>query len=325
MKREFLLLLTAALTFNSYSQNDYEVKVKEVKEQKIDSRSDFAKQFEFIPITKWAEGMKFIVVPPFSFSPDDDLELTEYKNKNKYGNFLKQKDWKYKIFIFKKLEFKKGEYYTDAIFENDGKLYKYTLNLFNEAILARNNDESVLPTIRKLAFLEDIDKAKISLVGKTLYILSTQWKQQTDKGERIMQTGAKKFVPVTVTQVGLGSVDDPVRVVFKFGDTEAFIDTYLSGINSTSIKEIFGGHFDEIFSFEDPRKSHIDISDEMWAIIQNGSLKMGMTEVELILSWGKPEKTNMTIVNGANMKQLVYGKQYLYFDNGKLSSVQSSN
>lgn len=54
------------------------------------------------------------------------------------------------------------------------------------------------------------------------------------------------------------------------------------------------------------------------------SVGMSMEDV-LASSWGTPQKVNRTITSRGTNEQWVYpGYQYLYFDNGKLRSIQTS-
>jgi len=53
---------------------------------------------------------------------------------------------------------------------------------------------------------------------------------------------------------------------------------------------------------------------------------IGMTTEQVLEStWGKPKKINETITAHGRHEQWVYpGYQYLYFDNGVLTSIQTS-
>lgn len=71
--------------------------------------------------------------------------------------------------------------------------------------------------------------------------------------------------------------------------------------------------------------------------ILSGRLFLGMTESAVIASWDEPERKNRTIGSWGVHEQWVYGyrriylrgpssfvpRQYLYFENGKLTSMQS--
>lgn len=48
------------------------------------------------------------------------------------------------------------------------------------------------------------------------------------------------------------------------------------------------------------------------------------TEQVLRSTWGKPKSINETITAGGRHEQWIYpGHQYLYFDNGVLTSIQT--
>jgi hypothetical protein len=56
--------------------------------------------------------------------------------------------------------------------------------------------------------------------------------------------------------------------------------------------------------------------------ILKGEVVIGMTNEMCLLSWGNPEKINETITTNSKSEQWVYGKNYLYFDNGILTAIQ---
>lgn len=60
-------------------------------------------------------------------------------------------------------------------------------------------------------------------------------------------------------------------------------------------------------------------------IIKQRKIKLGMTEQQVLLSWGKPERINKTVGSSGVHEQWVYGVgQYVYVQNGKLTSFQLS-
>lgn len=60
-------------------------------------------------------------------------------------------------------------------------------------------------------------------------------------------------------------------------------------------------------------------------IIKQRKIKLGMSEKQLLLSWGKPERINKTVGSSGVNEQWVYGVgQYVYMQNGKVTSFQSS-
>jgi hypothetical protein len=61
---------------------------------------------------------------------------------------------------------------------------------------------------------------------------------------------------------------------------------------------------------------------ENWNLILNGKTKIGMTKEMCKLSWGEPKSINETITAGKKTEQWVYSDNYLYFDNGILTTMQ---
>ncbi len=60
-------------------------------------------------------------------------------------------------------------------------------------------------------------------------------------------------------------------------------------------------------------------------MVKQRKIKIGMTEQQALLSWGKPERVNKSVGSYGVHEQWVYGRgQYVYMENGKLTSFQSS-
>ena len=55
-------------------------------------------------------------------------------------------------------------------------------------------------------------------------------------------------------------------------------------------------------------------------------VRIGMTADEVLMSnWGKPERVNRSVYRSGTREQWVYpGSQYLYFEDGRLTSLQTS-
>lgn len=63
-------------------------------------------------------------------------------------------------------------------------------------------------------------------------------------------------------------------------------------------------------------------SQEIKNKILDGKISIGMTKEQAIVSWGNPKDINRTVVGSGVHEQWVYGSQFLYFDNGILTSFQ---
>lgn len=61
--------------------------------------------------------------------------------------------------------------------------------------------------------------------------------------------------------------------------------------------------------------------------IYNGYIRIGFTQEEVIMSWGKTPEINSTVTAFGSSDQWIYRRysQYIYFDNGILSSWQKVN
>lgn len=60
-----------------------------------------------------------------------------------------------------------------------------------------------------------------------------------------------------------------------------------------------------------------------WNLINEGKVQIGMTKLEAELSWGKPNDINKSTGSWGVHEQWVYDDSYLYFENGKLTSIQN--
>ena len=77
-----------------------------------------------------------------------------------------------------------------------------------------------------------------------------------------------------------------------------------------------------VFEYRDAENFRKKFGNENWKIILDGKVKIGMTKEMCELSWGEPKAINETISAGSKSEQWVYGKNYLYFENGLLKTIQ---
>lgn len=61
--------------------------------------------------------------------------------------------------------------------------------------------------------------------------------------------------------------------------------------------------------------------NELFATALKGSVRIGMTRELCEFAWGKPDRVNTT-TGSTNREQWVYDGSYLYFQNGKLTTIQ---
>ena len=60
-------------------------------------------------------------------------------------------------------------------------------------------------------------------------------------------------------------------------------------------------------------------------LIRSNKVTIGMSTKHVILSWGKPRNINRSIGKWGVHEQWVYPNRYLYFENGILTSLQTSD
>ena len=289
------------------AQSQYDVAIK--KDEPKQDTTAFMKNFPTILPQDWKDGMKFIVAPS---DFDSKLELYKYgKSENgSYNDRISQKDFEWKIFKFLRFEYRDATVRDEIIkrvifiFENDGEEYEWNPYVSQEKL----KDIGNILILRGLVYLGDIDKAKELLVGKTFYTL---YKNGEDE----------KFIQVKITDVGLGDSSMPIRIIYELPNGEK--SEILASFSKTNSRGSFTwldtfikiNNLDEFFTEENPKLNYPNISDDVWSLIKNDKVKVGMSEEECILSWGKPSEINKTSYGS---DQWVYGNSYLYFENGKL-------
>lgn len=66
--------------------------------------------------------------------------------------------------------------------------------------------------------------------------------------------------------------------------------------------------------------------EDVYTLITNKEVKIGMTKEACLESWGKPKYINNTITSDGSLEQWVYGSgNYLYFVNGTLKTIQNTH
>ena len=328
MKKILLLAVMAMfIVCLTSSQNKYIVTADKepIAVQKLSKEKEFVdKYFKFYNIADWTNKMQFMIeIKDYSY----DIPLFEYKSsKNKVFRGLSSDNFKDKIFTFEKIEEREVDCprgickRTYIIFNCDGQLYEHEFII--EGIDKLRESKS-FNTINNFVYITDIDIAYKLLLNKTIYIISDQWLEE--KNNHGVYVFKQKYIPVLITKIGFGNSDGPVKIVFKTNNGEEYYrDVIFSGINSSSAP-VFGVPFQDFFSFDNPKDKYPNISNNIWTLIQNGKVKIGMTKQECKLSWGEPKNINTTSGNFGVHEQWVYSiDSYLYFENGKLTTIQNN-
>lgn len=319
-----ILFLMAIICVNAVGQNDYFVSTqKDSIEQPLrilTKEQEFVyTNFKNINIADWHKGMRFMAVYQVDMIDVSRLSSKTGKRLHRYYHQIITVD----TVLERKVECPKGlctrTYITfDA---QDGNVLEY------EYIGDRNElrDAKVGNSIEGIAYLEDVDTAKKMLLGKTLYSMVDIGYHDTENG-KMRASKIKKFAPYIVQSIGVGNSECPVKIIAKNTDGKeiAFLVAF-SGINKPYGNFLWGnGYFYDVFMFSNPRLRYKNISAPIWNLIMNGKVQRGMTKEQCRLSWGNPEKVNVTTASfGTHEQWVYYGDRYLYFENGKLTAIQN--
>lgn len=147
------------------------------------------------------------------------------------------------------------------------------------------------------------------LVGQKLWILTPVWYDMDNH-----TVNGRKFVNVTITEVAPGNIAYPVRLTFTDGTGQSHRLFMSAGNGNRNARS-----FANMFSFNDPRRNHPEITDKTWDNIVNGKIELYMTREECRLALGAPDD----IDKGANYSSIIERWSYengiyLIFEDGIL-------
>jgi hypothetical protein len=195
--------------------------------------------------------------------------------------------------------------YVEFEMEDDGeKLRVFTVS----------NKESV----RGMALVDDIENSRKQWAGKTLWSKVLVVSSYDEQSGAVTMTPVKKFGPLKVTDVVPGwDEEKPVRFKLETPDgKQGFVDLNMSGTNvQKQVRHL--SRFEDHLLAEDPRLKY-KWSRDVWGAIEKGQVYAGMTEEQVKMSWGEPEK----VIRTAAGEVWTYPSSALVFKNRVLNGSQ---
>lgn len=198
-----------------------------------------------------------------------------------------------------------------------GSIWKFTKAVMEncETIYCMECDDSNSKSAHGIfgVYLKDDLEKATQLINKNIWInnLNNAFTLKLITSDVAVSYPIENAEKVTVTGIVLES--------YKHGQPKGWF--YIKVKKSTGEEGLIS--FSKDYFYENdpiPPGTPLDIVQH----IQKNSLKIGMAPKYATLSWGKPEKINKTIGSFGVHEQWVYGNQYVYFENERLTSIQTS-
>ena len=178
-------------------------------------RKDFiSRNFRYISMCDWIPGMRFMVRPT-----QKDLVVKTFADATT-GNMVSTRSLNDSILVYEGHANPNGSMHEQIIFSlesNPAKKYYFevpTLS-FDDYCYSKHG-------VPALAYLGDVDMAIDSLVGKQVRVLTRDFYQDTEVSSgsyKPVDIGdAKRGTVMTITKVGVGTKDFPVKIVVKEPD-----------------------------------------------------------------------------------------------------------
>lgn len=262
-KLKLLALITCLSIGTAWAQNDYLVKTTSQKSTSASDEEAFVEDnFPSHALCDWQPGMKFMFIgeEKYNFIPI----LKDYNTNRDVENGKFQ----HKILELVAIEETEMETYTGKnisvrfVFKTeDGKFYHEFKNQ-NLSDLCLNNTRV---HIKGLVYLGDVDIAKELLSGLTLYIRRTSVRVDDANGSNgFREVKIAANTEVTITAVGVGTREYPVKLVFEDRDGNSYYtELAFSLTNAGLMKNDFQGArfsncFANAFRFNDESTQSLD-------------------------------------------------------------------
>lgn len=313
MQKQLVIALVLMFAFfpsisqaQSRSVGNVEEKPKVFNDKILDIpvRQWLGRRFIFLPKSKKLQeyGYKLYLSPELFLALCDANELQRKTCELKYDKFVGK--------VIKVIDIKYDNTVTFIEEESGRKIYAQAYDGYIDGI----------------ALLDDMNKAKKAWLGKTIYSKVKEINTYNEKTDKYGSVQVKIGEPLKVIDIwwgdGIASIGKLWLIVEKNNKQQGYIATTFSWTNIYSSFWTNNRPWEDYFFDFNPRQKY-DWSNEIWELINNAKIKLGMNQEQVKLSWRKPKKINQDISQGVIREQWVYDNQYLYFKNGILTSIQN--
>lgn len=168
-----------------------------------------------------------------------------------------------------------------------------------------------------LVLTADLTNAKKQFLGKTIYPKFRELDGVYIPGEAPKSVPIPIGSPVTVVDVYPGNNSlEPIWLVVSFNGEKAVLPIAYSWTNIPVNSWTDTSPWQNVLFTEDPRQV-LGWSHSLWYQIENGTVEEGMTKGQVMLSWGKPQRSE------ANDSIWIYGNKKLSFSGDVVNSVET--
>ena len=296
MKSFFTIFLLTIFTSPVYLQSIDKSKIKKT------SRSD--EKIIFVKVTK-DNNNHFINGFEKSFELINGKNFKYNKFENKTGTFLgKYRDNNEKFWLYKM---------------DDGLYVRSKINDFWEKDSDYNNKNN-----NYFVFLKDLEILKNNYINKEVWLNKTDgFKYESFRSFiSLSDDWFERFDKVKILEINTFYNGGQGNIWFNIvNDSDGKGRLKYDKTFDTGHKQ----NFDYNYYLYNPLNP--DWGDDIIKLIKNKQVKIGMSEYQVIVSWGKPDDINRTTTSSTSSEQWVYSSRYsskyLYFKNGELTTIQN--
>ena len=271
-----------------------------------------------VPVKQWM-GKRFVFLEELRELQEYGYDLHLSKN---FYSLCNPSEFEVKITC--NLKYDKFVGKTIKVIDVEEKLFDYTVTFIEEESNMKVYAKPFKGYIEGIALLDDITKARERWLGKTIYSKKKTIATYSEDLDKYGSVEVKIGEPLKVIDIwwGLNTIS-PLWIIVETANKEkGFVPTAFSWTNIYSDWWTKERPWENYFFEFDPKERY-KWSGEIWELINSGKVRVGMNKEQVKLSWGKPKKINKDIYQGRIHEQWIYSRQYLYFENDKLTAIQS--